>query len=259
VQVFGGLYYMADKINYNTYTMSVKEKIFNILKIMPFIYILIYLFSKNHTFSLFLSFSALFYPRIRVKQIIRDRKEELNIQFKDMLYSLQSSLWAGKPIERAFFEVIKDLKILYPDPKSHIILECQIIVGKINMNETVESAISDFARRSDIDDIQDFAEVFKICKRTGGDLIEIVKRTASIINDRIEMKLEINTILAKRNLERRILNILPVVILLLLSLTSQDYINPLYSTTTGRLAMALAASLFIIAYFISKKIMEIKI
>ncbi|HOJ12534.1 MAG TPA: pilus assembly protein TadB [Clostridiales bacterium] len=246
-------------IDYNVYEMSVKEKVFNAAKVMPVIYLLSYLLYKNHLLSFMISFSALLYPRFKVKKIINKRKEDLNVQFKDMLYSLQSSLWAGKPIELAFREVVKDLHILYPDPETYIILESSNIAGKIEMNETVENAVADFGERSGIDDIQDFAEVLQICKRTGGNLVEVVKRTTSIINDRIEMKQDINTMLAKRNLERRVLNIIPVAVLILLSVTADDYINPVYCTVTGRIAMTFAALMFVIAYLISKKIMDIDI
>ncbi len=246
-------------IDYNVYTMPIKEKVFNITKVMPIIYLISYLLYKNHILSFILSFSALFYPCIKVKKIINQRKAELNIQFKDMLYSLQSSLWAGKPIELAFVEVVKDLRVLYPDPETYIILESSNIVRKIEMNETVENVIEDFGKRSGIDDIQNFAEVLQICKRTGGNLVEVVKRTTNIINDRIEMMQDINTMLAKRNLERKVLNIIPIAILILLSVTARDYINPIYDTIIGRIVMTFAALLLLIAYFISKKIMDIQI
>ncbi len=156
-------------MDYNTYVMPVREKLFNIIKIAPLIYLLGFLFYKNHLLSTVLCMGALFYPRLKVKAIIRKRKEELNLQFKDMLYSLKSSLWAGKPIELAFGEVTKDLCILYPDPSAPIIQESSLIVKKLEMNNTVESAFSNFAERSGVDDIKDFAEVLKICKRTGGE------------------------------------------------------------------------------------------
>ena len=60
----------AGMIDYNVYTMSVKEKIFNVIKVMPVIYLLSYLFFKNHIFSFILSFGALLYPNFKVKKII---------------------------------------------------------------------------------------------------------------------------------------------------------------------------------------------
>jgi len=43
------------------------------------------------------------------------RKSELNLQFKDLLYSISASLTAGKSVETAFKEALNDLCILYPD------------------------------------------------------------------------------------------------------------------------------------------------
>lgn len=246
-------------IDYNTYVMPAGEKLLNIIKVLPAIYLLGFLFYKNHLLSALLCIGALFYPRLKVKAIIRKRKEELNIQFKDMLYSLKSSLWAGRPVELAFGEVSKDLCILYPDPSTPIIMESSLLVKKLEMNNTVESAFSNFAERSGIDDIKDFAEVLKICKRTGGNLVEVVKRTSAIISDRIEMEQDINTMLAQRNLERKVLNIMPVIILALISTTAAEYMSPVYNTAAGRIVMTAAALLLAAAYYLSRKIMDIRI
>ena len=248
-----------DNIDYNTYTMRCREKIFNIVKILPLLYCFSYLFYKNHLISVLFCSVAFFYPNLKVKDIINKRKKELNIEFKDMLYSLQSSLWAGKPIELAFNEVLKDVSILYPDPETPIIKESLQIVKMLKMNNTVESAILDFANRSGVDDIKDFAEVLKISKRTGGNLVEVVKRTSSIISDRIEMEQDIDATLAQRNLERKVMNIMPITILAIISFTAKDYIAPIYNTNPGRLVMTVAALLITAAYVLSKKIMEIEI
>lgn len=243
--------------NYNVYNMSPKESMFHVAKLIPIIYLVSYLFYKTHILCCILCFGAFLYPRFKVKDIISKRKEELNIQFKDMLYSIQSSLWAGKSIELAFIETVKDLKILYPDPNTPIILESSIIAGKIEMNETVEKAVEDFGERSGIDDIKDFGEVLNICKRTGGNLVEVVKRTTGIINDKIQVNQDISTMLAKRKFERKILNIIPFAMLMLLWATAKDYINPIYETSVGRIAMTVAAALIVTSFFVSKKIMDI--
>lgn len=187
------------------------------------------------------------------------RKNELNIQFKDMLYSLSSSLSAGKSIELAFKDVLKDLSIMYPDPDASIIKEAGYIARKIDMNETVESALCDFARRAHSEDIDSFVDVFRTCKRMGGNMVEIIRNTSNIINDKIEIKQEINTILAERRFEQKVLNVLPILLILLLSLSAGDYMYPVFNTGTGRAVMSVAIILLIGAYFISKKITDIDV
>ena len=110
---------------------------------------------------------ALFYPRIKTRDIIKKRKKELNIQFKDLLYSLSSSLSAGKTVESAFREALKDLSVLYPDPSAFILIEIRRILSMLDTNETLEHALSDFAGRARLEDVDNFVDVFNISKRSG--------------------------------------------------------------------------------------------
>ncbi|MCX7710836.1 MAG: pilus assembly protein TadB [Clostridia bacterium] len=245
--------------DYNAYIMSVREKLIYITAAAAVSYAIGFVFYHSHLLSLMLCPFALGYPKIRTLEIIEKRKSKLNFQFKDMIYSLSSSLTAGKSVESAFRDVLKDLAILYPDRETDIIIEVETILRKIEMNETVESALADFAARSHLEDIENFADVFYTCKRTGGNIIEIIRNTSSIISDKIEIRNDIDTLLAARKFEQKVLNVMPVLMVVLLSFSAADYIAPIFNTWTGRVAMTISISLLVAAFFISRKIMDIKI
>ena len=245
--------------DYNVYVMSLKERIMYILLAAFVIYIVSFIFYRSFIISLAVSFLGLLYPKIRTKEIIEKRKNELNLQFKDMLYSLSSSLSAGKSVESSFKEVLKDLSIIYPDSNTFIIKEVEYIVRKIEMNETIEAALEDFAERSHLEDIDNFVDVFKTSKRAGGNIVEIIKNTSNIITDKIEVKEEIDTLLSARKFEQKVLALMPIFLILFLSAGSSEYMYPIFNTLAGRLVMTVALILIVIAYFISKKIMNIKI
>jgi tight adherence protein B len=202
---------------------------------------------------------ALLYPGIRTKNIIRKRRNELNLQFKDLLYSVSSSLSTGKSLESSFRDAARDLSIIYPDPETSIIVEIGCINRRLEMNGTVEAALVDFAARSRIDDIVNFADVICTCRRTGGNMAEVARNASNIINDKIEIRQEIEVLLAERKLEQKLLNVLPLGMVILLSWCAGDYIAPVYTTIAGRLAMTAAILLLGAAWFISKKISDIKI
>ena len=126
------------------------------------------------------------------------------------------------------------------------------------MNETLASALEDFAMRADIDDIKNFVDVFAICKNTGGNLVEVMKNTAAIISQKIDIRNEINIIVAEQHLNQRILSIMPFALMTIIILSSPDYVEPLY-TPVGNIIMFIVLSLIIGAYFIGKKIMDIKV
>lgn len=245
--------------DYDVYVMSFRERVIYTLLAACVIYLVAFIFYQNFIISLIVSFSALLYPKIRTREIIEKRKNELNLQFKDMLYSLSSSLTAGKSVESSFKEVLKDLSIIYPDSNAFIIKEVEYIVRRIEMNETIESALEDFAARSHLEDIENFVDVFQTSKRSGGNIIDIIKNSSNIISDKIEVKEEIDTLLSARKFEQKILTCMPVFLILFLSISTEDYMYPVFHDIRGRLVMTVALALIIIAYFISKKVMNIKV
>lgn len=245
-------------IDYDIYIMPVKMKIFYALTAGTVIFAISYLFYRSIIMAAFLSPLGITFIKYRRNQIIVRRRNELNIQFKDFLVSLASSLSAGRALENAFECALGDLLVLYPNDEVCIIKETKIIIHKLSLNVTIEEAISDFAKRSKVEDIMNFSDVITICKRTGGNLIEAIKNSSGIISDKIEMRQEIETLLSARKFEQKILNIMPVAMIFILSTTAKDYIEPIFSTLQGRCAMTVCLILLVCAFMISNKIMDIK-
>ena len=245
--------------DYNIYHMSLSEVVIYTAMAAIFIYATAFVFYRSHLFSLLFTPVSLVYPRIRKGQLLEKRKKELCSQFKDMLYSLSSSLAAGRSMENAFRDVLRDLSVLYPVQGEYIISEVEHMQRRLEMNETVENVIADFARRAAIEDIENFSDVFIICKRSGGNIAEVVRNTSGIINDRIEIRQEIEMLLAQRKFEQKVLNAIPVLMILLLSASAADYMEPVFTTMAGKLVMTVAIGLLAAAWFISAKIMDIRV
>ena len=245
--------------DYNTYVMGVRERALYTGAAAVVIFCVAFVFYRSVVLSALLTPLALFYPRFKTRDIIAGRKKELNIQFKDLLYSLASSVSAGRTVEGAFREALKDLAVLYPEPSAFVLTEVRHILNRLEMNETLETALSDFSVRAGLEDLDNFVSVFNICKRSGGNLCEVIKNTSSIISDRIEVAQEVDTLLAERRFEKKVLNILPILMILLLSATAPDYMSPVFATAAGRLTMTISIMLLGAAWFISAKISDIKV
>jgi tight adherence protein B len=244
--------------DYGSYVLQLKLKILYTSIAAVTVFAISFLFYRSVLLAVLLSPLGLFYPGYKRKRLIIKRRNELNLQFKDLLVSLSSSLTAGKSLEKSFDIALGDLYVLYPSEDTYIVRETKIIINKLSLNITVEEAIADFAKRSGIDDIQNFSDVILICKRTGGNLIEAIKNSSGIISDKIEMKQEIDTLLASRKFEQKILNIMPIAMIFILSTTASDYITPVFTTLQGRASMTLCIVLLTAAFFISNKIVNIK-
>jgi tight adherence protein B len=239
--------------------MSNEEKILNIAVAAVVIFLIGYMCYHNVILSLMLAVFSVKWPKMRVNQKLAKRRSELAIQFKDMLYSLSSSLSAGKSVETGLKECLQDLRIIYPDDETYIIQELSYIVRGIEMNETVEHMFEQFSERAHNEDIENFVDIFKTCKRTGGDMVQVIKTTSQTIGEKIEIKQEINTMISGKKFEFKALMIMPVFLILLLSVSSADYMAPVFTTAIGHIVMTIAIVLFALAYLVGNKIMTIEV
>lgn len=245
--------------DYDRYIMPKREKAIHTAAAAAAIFAAGYVFYRNPAISLCMTPLALLYPKYKTREIIRKRKQALNLQFKEALYALSSSLTAGKSVETAFKEALRDLSVQYPDPATDIIREFECIVRRLEMNETVEDALQDFAGRAHLEDIGSFADVLQICKRSGGNLVQVIRNSTDILNDKIEIRQEIDTLLTERRFEQKVLNIMPVLMIFFISASAGDFMQPVFTTIPGNIVMTLAILLLAAAYVISKKITDIEV
>ncbi|BCN32937.1 hypothetical protein bsdtb5_42320 [Anaeromicropila herbilytica] len=142
---------------------------------------------------------------------------------------------------------------------SYIVKEFEYMTRQLKNNQTIEDVFLDFSNRSKVEDICNFTEVFITAKRTGGDLIKIIRRTSNSISDKIEVKREIITLITAKKFESSIMNFIPLGIILYMWLFSPGFMDPLYGNIKGVVVMSAALVLYGVAYKISQKIIDIEV
>lgn len=245
--------------DYNVYIMSKKERNVYMILAMTAIFIVGYIFYENLILAGVICLAGIKFPELRTKQIIKKRKADLTIQFKDWLYSLASSMSAGRSIEMAFKDSYRDLELIYPNPETPIMKELIHMIRCIEMNETVENVLEEFAQRTHIEDIMNFADVVRISKRTGGNLVNVIRSTSNVIGDKIETKVDIETTLSGKKFESRILCCMPIFMVLVLTMTSYDYMELVFTTFVGHAVMTVSIIMFAVAFLLGEKIMDIEV
>ncbi len=244
--------------DYNKYKFSIKENIRYIMQGSAFSAILGLLFYQSFIGILLLSPLVYFYRRNKARELMNNRKWKLNLEFRDGIAALSAALETGYSAENAFKEAYRDLYQIY-DKKSMILQEFAYIINQIHMNIAIEEALGNFGERTGIEDIQSFAEVFGTAKRTGGDLMNVIKITSNIINDKIEVKRDIITLLTAKRLEANIMKVAPLIILIYLSLSSPGFLSPLYHNIMGISVMSVFLLCYLAAFLIIGKIIAIEV
>jgi tight adherence protein B len=244
--------------DYDRYHFNLRETVTYILQAISIIIIIGILFYRNIIGILLLSPIIYFYLKIKTKELIKIRKWKLNLEFRDGILALSAALEAGYSAEHAFEEACRDLRQIYPE-NSLIVREFTYLIRQLKMNITVEKALSEFSERSGVEDILSFAEVFATAKRTGGDLIKVIKTTGNMINDKIEIKREILTLITAKKLEANLMKVIPLFMLVYLSVSSPGFLDPLYHNLYGILVMTVILACYLGTYLIIDKIIAIEV
>lgn len=251
--------YENGAVNYNVYVMSVKEKVFYSLFAAIGLWLLGYIFYRSVPLSCILALLSLKFPKYQTQVLLKKRKQKLNQQFKDMLYSLSSAVSAGNSVERGFALALEDMMNQYADPNAYIVKELELIVSKLSLGQNIEEILLDFGQRSGLEDIVTFANIFEISKRTGGNLVRIIRQTTDTIADKIEIELEIDTMLSGKKMEQKVLVAMPIFLVFVLTQTTDGFMTPIFTTFGGRIVATLALIMIGISYLWSKKITDIQV
>ncbi|MBP3458228.1 MAG: type II secretion system F family protein [Lachnospiraceae bacterium] len=196
------------------------------------------------------------YYRFEYRKLVKKKTEELTDHFKEALLSILSALKAGYSVENAFVEAYRDLEYRFGAEKV-MVKELLFINRQVKNNIPIERLIEDFGQKSGSADIKDFAHIFRIAKKSGGDMGKIMDRTISIISRRMEMQEEIRMMVTAKKYEQQIMNFVPLGIILYIRVTNQGYFDPLYHNPAGIVIVTAALAVYLGAYYLSERILEI--
>lgn len=198
--------------------------------------------------------AAIIYPPIRQKQILEDRQKKLRHQFRDMLEALSTSLNAGRNIRDSFKAAKTDLQNQYDDD-AFIIKELEIINTGMDNGINAEELISDFGARSGCEDIEDFAKVFEISYRRGGNIKNAIRNTYEILSDKMTISEDIETMVTGSKSELVIMLVLPIILVVLIKYSSADFARNMTSPaglTSTTIALVMTGG----AYMLGQKILD---
>lgn len=170
------------------------------------------------------------------KEVIRRQKWELNLAFKDALVCMENALAVGYSPENSIRESVKSLEQLYGKEHS-ICREFRRMVKQMELGCGMEDAFLEFGKRSDVADIKQLADIFSVVKRTGGNLSQVFRQTGSVLQEKIELKRELHTAIAAKQMEFKIMCVVPYGILAYLKLCAPMLCVSLYHNLFGIIFM----------------------
>jgi tight adherence protein B len=108
-------------------------------------------------------------------------------------------------------------------------------------------------------DVRFFVSSVLLQQETGGNLGEILSKLALIIRERFRLKGQVQAASAHGRITGLVLVLMPVVVTLLMMISSPQYLADLAADKVGRLMIYGAAVGQVVGYLVIKKITNIKV
>ena len=189
---------------------------------------------------------------------LNKRTVKLRVQFFDLLESMAVAMRAGSPLLKSLQSAREDLTLIYPDD-ADIIIELEILIGRFNNAVPLSEAFSDLAERSGLEDIASFASIYATIEGKSGRADEIIRETQQIIADKMEIEMEIDTLMTAAKSEVNIMLFMPLVILGVIGYAGAGFMDAIYTTAAGRVVSTGGLIVFILSFVMARKFSSVNL
>jgi tight adherence protein B len=179
------------------------------------------------------------------------RRQLFGEQLGDHLAVVGGSLRVGHSLPAALSAALDEA----PEPARH---EFERVVADERLGMPLEDALGNVSRRMENREVEHVALLARLQREVGSDAAEMVDQVVATVRERQELRRTVRTMTAQGRFAQLVLSVLPVVALLLLTVTNRPYVEPLYTTSGGHIVLVLAALLVVAGSLVIRKIITIK-
>ena len=194
-------------------------------------------------------FAVLPFMFVRWKRTRRFHKFEE--QFPEAIELMARALRAG----HAFPSGIQMVADEMADPMR---AEFKLLYDRQNFGMPLSDALKGMAERVPILDARFFTTAVLTQRETGGNLSEILDNLAAVIRDRFKVKRQVRAVTAHGRVTGWILSGLPVVLALILSAMSPEYMSPMITDPLGINMLVAGGTMQVIGSLIIRKLVNIR-
>ncbi len=186
------------------------------------------------------------------------KKEQLTDEFIRSLASVSTSLAAGISAENAFVMAGADMEKMY-GAKSRIVNELNMINSRVRTGTRLNDALFDFAKRTGISEIYDFAVVFSVASENGADCSSVISNCTRIMEAKRQAETEARVLIRSKQYEQRVMCIILPGILAYLRISSGSFIDVLYHNPLGIMIMSMCLFVYVLAVYLAEKIGDVRL
>lgn len=218
------------------------------------VFLYTYIFFNSLVFSIIFSIlvSIKFYKHIF--EVFEKKNLRLKrIMFREFLDILNSNIISGENFYNSLKNTSKEIKNIFHD-NTYLVKYLDDLVLDIENGKNISTALSDFKKRADLEEIDIFVDSIILSIQMGIDLSKIINNSKNMLSDNISLELELSTIVDNSKKEFLIMIFLPIFVLLLVN---NSFIHGLrLSDYLIRVPVFIS---FVFAFFLGDKIVNLEV
>ncbi len=196
--------------------------------------------------------AGLLLPWLSIAHQRRRRLQAMMLALPDASDLMARAMRAGHSLTQA-------IEIMGAEAPPPIASEFARVFQQQTLGVPLRDVLYELGKRVPSRDLQFLITAIMVQRETGGDLAEILDRTARLLRERIRVKAEVQVYTAQGRLTGWILALLPVALLLLISLFSPEYSSILFHDPIGRRLLYGGAAFIAIGAFVISRIVKVEL
>jgi tight adherence protein B len=183
------------------------------------------------------------------------RRQRLN-RFLELLPDALDLMGRALLAGHAFTEAMNMVSKETPEP---IATELGRAYEEQNLGLSMKLALDNLCARVPLLDLRMAVTAIMIQRETGGNLGEILETVASTIRDRFRIMEDLKTLTTSSRMSAWLLCALPIIVAVMVTVISPDYMSVLWKDPRGHNLIALALTMQVIGMLLVRKILQIKV
>jgi tight adherence protein B len=177
---------------------------------------------------------------------------EFEKQLPEALDFLSRSMRAGHGFSIA-------MELLATDSPDPLASAFRRVSNDMQLGSALDVALGKLSALVPLLDVRFFVSSVLLQQETGGNLSEVLAKLALIIRERFRLKGQVKAVSAHGRITGLVLVLMPVVVAVIMMITSPQYLTDLAADKVGRMMIYGAICGQIIGYFVIRKIINIKV
>jgi len=191
-------------------------------------------------------------PHMVVSRIAKRRIAAFVGLFPEAIDLMVRALRSGLPISEAIIGAGHEIA----EPVGG---ELRRVEAGMRMGRDLESLLWDIATRITVPEFRFFIIALGVQRETGGNLAETLANLADVLRRRRQMRAKVRAMSSETRATAMILGGLPIVVGLLLALTSPAYLRPLFTDVRGFVLIGIALAMLVTGITIMTKMARFEI